>query len=261
MLAGKAGGIVQGIAGDTCLHRGQEQLQEGRDDGAFALLHGARTNLVGIHPYIVEPGGTTGRQALAHRVEIVQQLKALAITGQHERNRLVVFIQGHGTDPVCIQGAGAVVLAATGPVVLAIANDARTDRAVDPAHFPTGVAQHRTVQVTGEPALALHLGALGTGRQQPFDKTEAGAQCLGDVGVHRSDAQQQADHIADAASRPAVGFRNAAGVKPGLGDLTHRLIGQPAFAFTLCSACANQRQQVLGVALEVVQVTALGYCK
>ncbi|MNJ50255.1 hypothetical protein D3C77_455190 [compost metagenome] len=263
MLAGKAGGIVQGIAGDTGLHGGQEQLQKRRDDGALALLHGARANLVGIHPHIVEPGGATGRQALAHGVEIVQQLQALAVTGQYERHRLVVLIQGHGTDPVGIQGTCAVVLAAAGPVVLAVTHDARADRAVDAAHFPAGIAQHRTVQVACEPALALGLGALGTGRQQPLDKAEAGAQRLGDVGVHRGNAQQQADHVADAAPRPAVGLGDAAGVEPGLGNLAHGVIGQLAFALTLRGTGTDQRQQVFGVALEVPQMTTLGpgYCR
>src|SRR5471032_795270 len=45
MITGKSHRVVQGVAGNAGLDRREEQLQERRDDGALALLHGPGTDL------------------------------------------------------------------------------------------------------------------------------------------------------------------------------------------------------------------------
>ena len=160
MLIGKRYGIVQGIARNTRLHRRQKQLQKWSNDGALALFHGPGADLLCQHLYVVQTGCAAGSQALAHGVKIVQQFQTLAVTRQDERYRLIVFIQRHRTDPVGVQRAGAVVLVARGPIMLAVTHNPGADRAIGAAHLPTRIADHRALQVALEPALALAFGII-----------------------------------------------------------------------------------------------------
>ncbi len=257
MLAGKAHCILLGIARDAGLHGGEEQLQKRGDDGALALLHGARTNLAGQHLHIVQARGATGGQALAHGVEVVHQLQAQAIARQHERHRPVLFVQRHGADPVGVQRARAVVLAAADAKVLAIGHDACADRAIGAAHLPACVAQHGAVQVAREPALAFLLCTAMVGGQQPFDEGKARAQGLGHIGVHRGHPQQQADHVAHRAAGATVGERDAHGIEPCSGQLAYGVIRQLALTFTL--GCTGRNLGKQGIQA-LMQVRNAGQC-
>ncbi len=106
-------------------------------------------------------GGAAGGQALAHGVKVIDQLQALAIARQDERNRLLVLVQGNGADVIGEQRTRAVELAAIGTKVFALAHQARGDGAVGTAQFPAGIADYRTLQIAREPTLALLLGAFG----------------------------------------------------------------------------------------------------
>jgi len=196
---------------------------------------------------VVQIRGAARRQALAHGIEIVDQLQPRAVAGQHEAHFAARFIHRDGADPVRVQRPRAVVLAAVGAVMVALAHQAGADGAVGTAHFPARVAEQLAIQVMRQPALAGRLVIAG---EQAFEKQEAGPQRLCHVRVHRGDIDDELDHVAHRGPAAALGLRNAPGQQLFGTDAANRFMRQDAVALALFGALAQFGQQQGGAALE-----------
>lgn len=91
-------------------------------------------------------------------------------------------------------------------------------------------------------------------REQAFDKSEIGPQCLGEVGIDGGQFQHKADGVTHAATGAAIRFRNAERQQTGVGYPARKIERQFAMDFALCGVSCDVGQQRFGSLAEYCHI-------